>query len=106
MERGFQIAMKRAYELTVVFRIDPNNQVMKDSIAQVKDWVEADDLGSVSKIDETHWGRRRLAYEIDGQREGYYTLFYCDIDTSGLPELERNLSLSPTVLRFLLVRPD
>lgn len=98
--------MKRAYELTVVFRIDPNNQVMKDSIAQVKEWVEADDLGTVKNIDEAHWGRRRLAYEIDGQREGYYTLIYCDIDTDGLPELERNLNLSSTVLRYLLVRPD
>ena len=98
--------MKRAYEFTVVFRIDPNNQVMKDSIAQVKEWVEADDLGTVNKIDETHWGRRKLAYEIDGQREGYYVMMHADIDTLALPELERNLNLSATVLRYLLVRPD
>ena len=98
--------MKRAYELTVVFRIDPNNQVMKENLAQVKEWVEAADLGKVNKVDEAHWGRRKLAYEIDGQREGYYVIMYADIDPSGLSELEKNLNLSPMVLRYLLVRPD
>jgi len=98
--------MKRAYELTVVLRIDPNNQVMKENLAQVKEWLEADDLGKVNKVDETHWGRRKLAYEIDGQREGYYVIMYADIDPDGLPELEQNLNLSPVVLRYLLVRPD
>ena len=98
--------MKRAYEFTVVFRIDPNNQVMKDSIAQVKEWAEADDLGKVNKVDETHWGRRKLAYEIDGQREGYYVMMHVDLDPLALPELERNLNLASTVLRYLLVRPD
>ena len=98
--------MKRPYELTVVFRIDPNTQVMKDNIAQVKAWVEADDLGQINKIDETLWGRRRLAYEIEGRKEGYYVLMYVDLDPAGMDELERNLNLSPDVLRHLLVRPD
>jgi len=98
--------MKRAYELTVVFRIDPNEQIMKDSIAQVKNWVETDGLGVVNKIDETHWGRRRLAYEVDGQKEGYYVLMYLDLESAGVAELERNLNLAANVLRYLLIRPD
>ena len=96
--------MKRNYELTFIVRTDPNEDVMNETVEAVRGWVEADSLGEVKKIDR--WGRRKLAYEIDKQREGYYVLFYADIDTQNLAELERNLQLSPDVLRYLLIRPE
>ncbi len=106
--RGKEIlySMKRPYELTFVLRIDPNEQVMKDNVAKVQSWVEVEETGKVNKIDTNHWGRRRLAYEIDGQREGYYVMMYADIDTDNLEELDRNLKLSPFILRHLLIRTD
>ena len=96
--------MKRPYELTFIVRIDPNEAVMNDAVEQVKTWVEADEYGKVNKIDR--WGRRKLAYEIHKQREGYYVLFEAEIDPKGLPELERNLKLSTNILRYLLIHPD
>ena len=96
--------MKRTYELAFVVRIDPNEQVMRDTIAQVQQWVEADGLGEVTKAD--HWGSRRLAYVVDDQHEGYYVIMYSDIDTSNIEELERNMKLSSDILRYLLIRPD
>ena len=82
-------------------RLDPNEEVINDAISQVQTWVEADELGQVTKIDR--WGRRKLAYEIDKQRDGYYVFMYADIDPQNLPELERNLKLSNTILRYLIV---
>lgn len=82
-------------------RIDPNEEVINDTVTQVQSWVEADELGQVTKIDR--WGRRKLAYEIDKQRDGYYVFMYADIDPQNLPELERNLKLSSNVLRYLIV---
>ncbi len=96
--------MKRPYELMFVVRTDPNEEVMRESIEQIHQWVEEDELGTITKVD--HWGRRKLAYEIDSQREGYYVLMEADIDTNHLEELERNLKLSADVLRYLIVRPD
>ena len=93
--------MKRAYELTFILRLDPNEEVLNENISQVQQWVEAEDYGQVKKIDR--WGRRKLAYEIDGQREGYYVLMNVDIDPQGLPELERNMKLSTLILRYLIV---
>jgi small subunit ribosomal protein S6 len=101
---GERNLMKRPYELTFIVRIDSSEEVMNETVQQVKGWVETSDLGKVNKIDR--WGRRKLAYEIDKQREGYYVLFEADIDTKNLPELERNLKLSSSILRYLLVRPD
>lgn len=96
--------MKRDYELAFIVRVDPNEEVINETVNQVRSWVEADDLGTVAKVDR--WGRRKLAYEIDKQREGYYVIFTAQIDTKNLPELERNLQLSSTVLRYLMVRAE
>ncbi len=93
--------MKRAYELGFIVRLDSNEEVINDSVSQVQTWVEANELGQVTKIDR--WGRRKLAYEIDKQRDGYYVFMYADIDPDNLPELERNLKLSTSVLRYLIV---
>lgn len=93
-----------SYELTFVVRVDPNDEVMNETVEQVKNWIEANDHGKVNKIDR--WGRRKLAYEIDKQREGYYVLFEADIEPSSLKELELNLKLSPSILRYLIIRPD
>jgi small subunit ribosomal protein S6 len=95
--------MRHAYELTFIVRNDPNEESINTAITQVQAWVEADSLGQVTKIDR--WGRRKLAYEIDKQRDGFYVLMNAEIDPQNLPELERNLKLSPDVLRYLLIRP-
>jgi len=96
--------MRNPYELTFIVRLDPNEEVINNTVTQVQTWVEAEQLGQVTKIDR--WGKRKLAYEIDKQRDGFYVLMYAEIDPQNLPELERNLRLSPNVLRYLLVRPD
>ena len=94
--------MRKAYELTFIVRLDPNEEVINNTIKQVQSWVEANELGQVLKIDR--WGRRKLAYEIDKQRDGYYVYMDAEIDAKNLPELERNLKLSPSILRHLIVR--
>jgi small subunit ribosomal protein S6 len=94
--------MRRAYELTFIVRLDPNEEVINNAIKQVQSWVEADNLGQVTKVDR--WGRRKLAYEIGKQRDGYYVHMDAEIDPTNLTELERNLKLSSSILRHLMVR--
>ena len=101
--------MKRPYEIPVVFRIMPEDD-FQQAIDQVVAWIEKsnefEDPGTVTKIDRNRLGRRRLAYEIDGQRDGWYVLFYADIDARHLPELELNLRLYDGVLRYLFLREE
>ena len=101
--------MKRPYEIPVVFRIMPEDD-FQQAIDQVVAWIENsnefENAGAVTKIDRNRLGRRRLAYEIDGQRDGWYVLFYADVDARHLPELELNLKLYEPVLRYLIVRDE
>ena len=58
--------------------------------------------GEVGKVDR--WGRRRLAYEIARQSEGYYVVVAFTAEPSMIAELERSLHLADEVLRFKVVQ--
>jgi small subunit ribosomal protein S6 len=58
--------------------------------------------GDVGKVDR--WGRRRLAYEIARQSEGYYVVVVFTAEPSVIAELERSLHLADEVLRFKVVQ--
>lgn len=96
--------MRRPYEVTFVVRVDTDEATINNTVDQVRTWIEADDLGHVSKIDR--WGRQKLAYEIDNQREGYYVLMETQIEGRALGEIERNMNLAPNIMRYLVIRKD
>jgi small subunit ribosomal protein S6 len=54
--------------------------------------------GAVVGIDE--WGKRKLAYEIDKESEGVYTVITFTAEPKTLAEVERVLSITDEVLRF------
>ena len=58
--------------------------------------------GEVERVDE--WGKRRLAYAINYKTEGYYVLMYIKAPADLPRELERNLKISESVLRYLVIR--
>jgi small subunit ribosomal protein S6 len=54
--------------------------------------------------DVNQWGRRRLAYEIDNRRDGFYSVMEFTAGERTLPELKRILRVSDDVLRYVIVR--
>lgn len=76
---------------------------MKEFIERFKKVVEGQE-GTVAHVDE--WGLRDLAYRIDKQAKGFYTLMQYRSSARAVEELERNLRLSDGILRYLTVRAD
>ena len=66
--------------------------------------VVRQDGGEVESVDV--WGRRRLAYEIDKKSEGIYAVVEFSAKPDTVKELGRQLSLSESVIRTKVVRPD
>lgn len=60
--------------------------------------------GAVNHVDE--WGRRRLAYSIRRQTEGFYAVTHFTLDPQQVRALEGSLELAEDVLRHLVVRLD
>lgn len=76
---------------------------MKELIEKFKKVIESQD-GNVTQVDE--WGARDLAYRVEKQSRGYYTLMRYQASGRGVEELERNLKLTDGILRYLTVRSD
>ncbi len=68
------------------------------------DKLITDQGGEVTKTDRM--GRRRLAYEIDGNMEGYYTILYFNAEPTLVAELDRVFLITEGVIRHLIVRKD
>ena len=60
--------------------------------------------GTIKKIHDQ--GRRRLAYEIGGHREGYYYLVYFEVAPEAVTELWKEYHLNEDLVRFITLRTD
>ena len=60
--------------------------------------------GTITEVDE--WGKKRLAYEIQKMREGFYYFIRFDANADCPAEVERHVRIMDNVLRFLCVRQD
>jgi small subunit ribosomal protein S6 len=76
---------------------------LKEFIDKFKKVIEGQG-GSLAQVDE--WGLRDLAYRIDKQGKGIYTLLRYQSTGRAVEELERNLKLTDGILRYLTVRAE
>ena len=87
----------------VMYVIDPalEDSARAELINRFSDLVKKNG-GEVDRVDE--WGKRRLAYAIQYKTEGYYVLMYIKAPAELPREIERNMQISDSVLRYLTVR--
>ena len=94
--------MTRNYEMVYVI----NPELGEEGVTALRDQIQ--DLvakaGTVAAVEE--WGRKRLAYEIDDLKEGYYVVTTFDAEPASIEELERVLRIRDGLLRFLIVKTD
>ena len=93
----------REYELMFIIRPDLDEEKNDAVIAKFNTLLETQ--GAV-EIKVEKWGKRRLAYEIADQREGFYVVINFKSGTAAVHELERVLKITDEVLRHLLVNTE
>ena len=57
--------------------------------------------GKVEKVDIL--GKKKLAYEVKKNKEGYYAIFYFEANPELITELERNFRISDDVIKFMTI---
>lgn len=93
----------KAYEL--LFFVDPaSNEEVRAGVMKRIDVAITENGGQVDSVDD--WGKRKLAYEIDGLTEGDYTLINFHADPTQIAELDRVLRITDAVVRHMIVRRD
>ncbi|MGN0620304.1 MAG: 30S ribosomal protein S6 [Porcipelethomonas sp.] len=86
------------YEAMVVYSIAAGEENVKALVEKFKALIEKN--GTMEEINE--WGKRKLAYEIDDETEGYYVLYTFESKPDFPAELDRVLNITEGVLRSLV----
>ena len=97
------MAANRTYE--VMYIVDP--ETADDAVGTLNDAmtrVIEGEGGTIVRRDDI--GRRRMAYEINKKKEGYYVLFEIEGSGQEIAELERRMRVNDAIMRFVTVRVD
>ena len=89
------------YEHVFIARQDLTSLQTEELIKQYSD-VLKDNGGKV--IDHEYWGLRTLAYKINKNRKGHYTLIKSDSPPSAAQEMERLMKLNEDIMRVLTIK--
>ena len=90
----------KAYELLYIVDPSANEEVRAGVTARI-DAAIVGQGGEIDNVDD--WGKRKLAYEIDGLSEGNYILVNFHADPTHVAELDRVLRITDAVKRHMIV---
>jgi small subunit ribosomal protein S6 len=91
------------YELAVIVNAKIEEDARAGVIERVKELITRFG-GNVTDVDE--WGKKRLSYEIQKMREGFYYFIHFESETSAPREIEQRMRIMENVLRYLCVKQE
>lgn len=91
------------YELAVVVTTKIDDEARAAVIERVKDMITRFG-GTVTNVDD--WGKRRLAYEIQKMKEGFYYFITFESNSDCPNEVEQRIRIMENVIRYLCIRQD
>ncbi len=96
------MAVTAAYETVVVISLKLGEEKVTEVVNKFKSLIEEN--ATLESVDE--WGKRKLAYEINKETEGFYVL-YNYTSTSEFPaEFDRILKITDGVLRSMIIKKE
>lgn len=93
----------KAYEVLYIIRPDLDDEATAATVDKFSE-VVTNNGGADVTVDK--WGKRRLAYEIDDLREGFYVLMSFNGEARTAQEVERIMKISDSIVRFLTTKKE
>ena len=90
-------------ELALVVNAKIEDEERVATLEEVKELISRFG-GTVSNVDD--WGKKKLAYEIQKMKEGYYYFIHFESDSSVPDEIEQRIRIMEKVIRYLCIRKD
>jgi small subunit ribosomal protein S6 len=94
--------VKSSYELVIIMKSNLGEDATAALTQKFKNLISAN--GTLDAIDE--WGKRRLAYLIDNEPEGFYVQMNFTSEKNFPAELDRQLKITDGILRSLIISKD
>ncbi|MGF1503655.1 MAG: 30S ribosomal protein S6 [Anaerolineae bacterium] len=93
----------RTYDIGFIVEADLGAEEIAAQVDFVKDVIDRNG-GQIRFVDQC--GRRRLAYPVNDERDGFYVFIIADLPADSIMEIERNMRLTEPIMRFLVTRTD
>ena len=93
----------RIYENLFIVKPDATEEEVDHLVEQISKTVTTSG-GTIDKVEK--WGKRRLAYRVEKNREGQYVLLQFTAEPATVHEFERRLRVQDSVIKYLTVRID
>lgn len=93
----------RAYEVMYIIRPELDEEQNNAVIEKFKSLIE-NNGGEITKLDK--WGKRKLAYEIKRNRDGFYILMKMNGEPETIAELDRVFRITDDIIKFLIIREE
>ena len=91
----------RKYEMVVILDPSVDERTVTGTFEKLVQVVPTEG-GTIDNVD--NWGKRKLAYEINGLTDGDYTLVDFHADPAAVAELDRVLRITDAVVRHMIVK--
>jgi small subunit ribosomal protein S6 len=92
----------RKYECVYVISSNLEEEQIKALIERFNNLVSQ--YGELESVEE--WGKKKLAYEVQKQKEGYYVLMNFSSNPDFPAELERNFKITEEILKYMVVSKE
>lgn len=90
------------YESVIIINPSVDDQGIKALISKITDLINSD--GKLEKVEEV--GKKKLAYEIKKNSEGYYVVLNFEAKPTLISELERVYRITDDVIKFIVVKEN
>ena len=90
------------YETVAVFSLKNGEEKAKELVEKFKALIEAN--GTLDSVDE--WGKRKLAYAINYETEGYYVLYTFESEPEFPAEFERIINITDDAVRTMIIKVE
>lgn len=90
----------KKYELLAIFKPSLDSEELDKVVEKVSEEIKSY-KGSVESVDKM--GRKKLAYDVQGYRDGFFTNMIISVPAESIVEFKRNLKLNENVLRFMFM---
>lgn len=94
---------RNLYEGMYIISATLSEDARNKALERIQNGIK-DKGGEILKVHD--FGRRRMAYEVSGHREGHYFVLYFNVKPSAINELWQEYHLNEDLIRFVTLRTD
>lgn len=94
---------RQLYEGMFILKASLSDDARQRALERIQEQI-SERQGEVHKVHD--WGKRRLAYRIDGNREGFYLIIYFTAPTHAIEELRGEYPFNEDLIRFMTLRTN